>query len=313
MGLKTFLDKTLHRPVECDRVEYFGEVKKKCNGYVLSSSTTQPAASYGYDADVTALWEEYRKLKAECGYPLSFNTVLMKAMIEGLKIAPRLNAHIDYKPYSVSGRMVIFQHINIALPVVLETGETFPINILKAEEKNLKELQEEITDVVTRMKTTNIKRTYTDLTVKRGMAMMLTSKMPRAVAMTVKGAFGKSKMGKISDLFNRPAKEDNALTAEHVGEGTVCFSNWGALPDKIPGRSFHAPLLYPQVFMMGVGSVEDKEFVFRNSKGEIDLGTKKFLPITLTFDHRIGALNDVVPFMKKLDEIFEKPEIIKAW
>ena len=64
---------------------------------------------------------------------------------------------------------------------------------------------------------------------------------------------------------------------------------------------------------MGTGMVQDKEFAFRNSKGEVDLGIKKVMPITLTFDHRIGALNDVVPFIKVLDEIFENPQIIKTW
>lgn len=311
MGLKKFLDKTLGRPMNGDKVEYFGEVKRKCNGYVLSSSTTQPAASYHYDLDVTKMWEKYKAFKNECGYSLSFNTIIIKSMIEGLKIAPRLNAHIDFKPFSISGRLIVKEHINIAMPVLLDNGETFPVNIISAEEKNLKELQEEISDIVTRMKTTDINRTYTDLTLNRGIAMMLSSQMPRAVAMTVKGAFGKSKMGKISDLFHRAPKEENALTIDHIKEGTVCFSNYGTL--RLDGFSGHAPLLYPQVFMMGVGNVHDEEFVFRNSKGEIDLGTRKLMPVTLTFDHRIGALNDVVPFMKKLEEIFKNPEIIKEW
>lgn len=313
MGLKNFLDVTLHRPVDGDKVEYFGEVKKKCNGYVLSNATTQPAAAYAYEADVTKLWDAYKELKAECGYPLSFNTVMMKAMVEGLKVAPRLNAHIDFKPFSVSGRMIIKKHINIAMPVALDSGETYPVNILCAEEKSLKELQEQTTDVVTRMKTTNIKRTYTDMVLNRGIAFALSGKIVKAVAMGVKGAFGKSKMGTIKDLFNRPQKEENALTPQHVNEGTVCFSNWGTLAKGLNGMGTQAPLLYPQVFMMGTGAVQDKEFVFRNSKGEIDLGVKKVMPITLTFDHRIGALNDVVPFIKVLDEIFENPSVIKEW
>ena len=65
--------------------------------------------------------------------------------------------------------------------------------------------------------------------------------------------------------------------------------------------------------MMGVGGFIEKEVPFRNEKGEIDLATKKMLPVTLTFDHRIGAFNDVIPFMKKMDEIFENPEVIKEW
>lgn len=313
MGLKNFLDITLHRPMDGDRVEYFGEVKKKCNGYILSNATTQPAAAYAYEADVTKLWNTYKELKAECGYALSFNTVVMRAMVEGLKAAPRLNAHIDFKPFSVSGRMIIKKHINIAMPVVLRNGDTYPVNILCAEEKTLKELQEQTTDVVTRMKTTNIQRTYTDMVLNSSIAFVLTGKIARTVAMGVKGAFGKSKMGSIKDLFNRPEKEENALTPQHINEGTVCFSNWGTLSKGLNGMGTQAPLLYPQVFMMGTGTVQDKEFVFRNSKGEIDLGVKKVMPVTLTFDHRIGALNDVLPFIKKLDEIFENPEVIKNW
>lgn len=313
MGLKNFLDITLHRPMDGDRVEYFGEVKKKCNGYILSNATTQPAATYAYEADVTKLWNTYKELKAECGYALSFNTVVMRAMVEGLKAAPRLNAHIDFKPFSVSGRMIIKKHINIAMPVVLRNGDTYPVNILCAEEKTLKELQEQTTDVVTRMKTTNIQRTYTDMVLNRSIAFVLTGKIARTVAMGVKGAFGKSKMGSVKDLFNRPEKEENALTPQHINEGTVCFSNWGTLSKGLNSMGTQAPLLYPQVFMMGTGTVQDKEFVFRNSKGEIDLGVKKVMPVTLTFDHRIGALNDVLPFIKKLDEIFENPEVIKNW
>ena len=313
MGFKTFIDKALLRPVEGDRVEYFGEVKKKCNGYVLSNATNQPAAAYAYEADITKLWDAYKELKSECGYPLSFNTIMMKAMVEGLKAAPRLNAHIDFKPFSISGRLIVKKHINIAMPVVLNNGDTYPVNILEAETKTLKELQEQTTDVVTRMKTTNIQRTYTDMVLNRGIAFALTGKIAKAVAMGVKGAFGKSKMGKISDLFNRLPKEENALTPQHINEGTVCFSNWGTLSKGLNGMGTQAPLLYPQVFMMGTGAVQDKEFVFRNSNGEIDLGVKKVMPITLTFDHRIGALNDVVPFIKVLDEIFEHPEIIKTW
>lgn len=313
MSLKDFLDKALLRPVDGDEVIYFNDIKKKSNGYVLSNATSQPAAAYAYEADVTKLWEAYKELKAECGYPISFNTIVMRSMVEGLKAAPKLNAHIDFKPRSTTGRLIIKKHMDIAMPVVLDSGETFPVKILSAEEKTLKELQEDITESVTRMKTTNIDEVVTDIAINREIAFAMTGKLRTAIAMGVGGLFGKSKMGTIKDLFSRPEKDENALEIERLNEGTVCFSNWGTLAKGLNGMGTQAPLLYPQVFMMGVGAVQDKEFAFRNSNGEIDLGVKKVMPITLTFDHRIGALNDVVPFIKTLDEIFEKPEVIKEW
>ena len=313
MSLKNFLDKTLQRPMDGDKVEYFNDIKKKSNGYILSKATSQPTAAYAYEADVTKLWNAYKELKAECGYPISFNTIIMRAMVEGLKATPRLNAHIDFKPFSTTGRIIIKKHMDIAMPVVLDSGETFPVKIVSAEEKTLKELQEDIMDSVHRMKTTNIDDVVTDIAINREIAFAMTGKLANAIAMGVGGLFGKSKMGTLKDLFSRPAKKENSLELERLNEGTVCFSNWGTLAKGLNGMGTQAPLLYPQVFMMGVGAVQDKEFAFRNSNGEIDLGVKKVMPITLTFDHRIGALNDVVPFIKTLDEIFENPEVIKEW
>lgn len=313
MSLKNFLDKALPRPIDGDKVEYFNDIKKKSNGYILSKATSQPSAAYAYEADVTKLWDAYKELKAECDYPISFNTIIMRAMVEGLKAAPRLNAHIDFKPFSTTGRIIIKKHMDIAMPVVLNGGETFPVKILSAEEKSLKDLQEDIMESVHRMKTTNIDDVVTDIAINREIAFAMTGKLANAIAMGIGGLFGKSKMGTIKGLFSRPKKEENALELERLNEGTVCFSNWGTLAKGLNGMGTQAPLLYPQVFMMGVGAVQDKEFAFRNSNGEIDLGVKKVLPVTLTFDHRIGALNDVVPFITTLNEIFEKPQVIKTW
>ena len=64
---------------------------------------------------------------------------------------------------------------------------------------------------------------------------------------------------------------------------------------------------------MALGAVQDKDYAFRNDKGEVDLGTKKILPINIMFDHRIGGFNDVIPFIKKLDEIFAAPEVMWEW
>ena len=64
---------------------------------------------------------------------------------------------------------------------------------------------------------------------------------------------------------------------------------------------------------MAMCAVQDKEYVFRNEKGEVDIGTKKILPVNLMFDHRIGGFADVLPFIKRMEEIFENPEEIRNW
>ena len=40
---------------------------------------------------------------------------------------------------------------------------------------------------------------------------------------------------------------------------------------------------------------------------------KKTLPLTMVFDHKIGGASELIPFIRKLDEVFENPEIILTW
>ena len=82
------------------------------------------------------------------------------------------------------------------------------------------------------------------------------------------------------------------------------MTNLGSLDTGLKGNVTYAPLLYPQVFIMALGAVQKRECPFRNEKGEIDLETRRFLPINVMFDHRIGGFADVVPFLKKIKRYF---------
>ena len=37
------------------------------------------------------------------------------------------------------------------------------------------------------------------------------------------------------------------------------------------------------------------------------------LPICIAFDHRALDFGDIVPFLKRLDDIFENPKVIHTW
>ncbi len=311
---RSFLDAALDRPEPGDKIEYFNNIKRRMNGYVLTENQrNQPQAAYSYEVDVTDMWEEYKKLKETCGYKLSFNTIIMMAMVEGLKAAPRLNAHINFNHLRCCGTIIIKKHIDVSMPVMLDSGDTFPVKICHCEEKNLKELQEEIDVMTYKMKNTDIDAVLGDLVVQRTLGFLLKGQIKKTVAQTMAGIVGKHKIGSIGNFFKKQATDENSLKYYHLNEGTVCFSNWAGLYEGLRGFETTSPLLYPQVFMMGVGGFIEKDFAYRNEKGEIDLKTRKMLPVTLTFDHRIGAFNDVIPFMKRMDEIFEKPEVIQNW
>lgn len=313
MSFKDFINSSLNKPLPEDKVEYFN-LKSRVSGYILTKAQQNaPTCGYNYEADITKLWEEFEKLKENCGYELSFNTLMMRVLVEGLKVAPKLNSHIDFNTTSSCGTLIMKDHIDVAMPVLLESGETFPVKVRHTEDKSLKELAEQISDLLEKLPKTDINRVLFDVITQRTIGLLLKGDVKATIAQTVTGYVGKHKVAKLKGLFNHAPRDGSTLMMQDLNEGSVCMTNWGVLYDGLNGNVTYTPLLYPQVFLFAMGVVKDSDYAFRNDKGEVDIGTKKTLPITLMFDHRIGAFNDVMPFIKKLDEIFQNPEIIKEW
>lgn len=313
MDLKKFLDTALCKPEEGDTVEYFN-LKGRVSGNVLTNATSIPAGGYNYEADITKFWEEFKKLKAEVDYPLSFNTLMLRVLAEGLKVAPRLNSHLEYKAKSSCGRLIVKKHIDVAVPVFLESGETFPIKLRHLEEKNLKEIYEEMNRLLTVLKTTDVDRVLFDVIAQRIIGFVLKGKIGMAMSQVISGYFGKYKVASFAGIFKHATRDsEKSLQPYELNEGTVCLTNLGSISAGLPGNVTYAPILYPQSFIMAIGSVQDRDYAFKNEDGVVDIATRKMLPINIMFDHRIGGFGDVVPFLKKINEIFENPEIIREW
>lgn len=312
MDFKEFVREVKHGPEPGDKIEYFN-IKSKVSANVLTNAQDMPTPGYTYDADVTEFWKEFRAFKKECDYNLTFNDLLMRAMVEGLKVAPRLNSYIEYNRLCTTGKIIIKKHVDIALPVILDSGETFPVKVSACEEKSLKEISQRTAELVNMLKTQDVDRVIFDMIVKRTAGFILDGKIISTVAQTVAGYVGKGRVATLKGLFEHAPREEGYLTPDDINEGTVCLTNLGAVNKTLNGRVTNAPLLFPQVFLMAVGVARDENYVFRNEKGEIDMGTKTMLPITITFDHRVGGFSDILPFIQKLDEIFANPKVIREW
>ena len=55
------------------------------------------------------------------------------------------------------------------------------------------------------------------------------------------------------------------------------------------------------------------DVVVTDENGNDKIEIRLVLPITIAIDHRALDYGDVVPFMRKLDEIFDNPAIIQSW
>jgi pyruvate dehydrogenase E2 component (dihydrolipoamide acetyltransferase) len=62
-----------------------------------------------------------------------------------------------------------------------------------------------------------------------------------------------------------------------------------------------------------MGRLREEKFVYEDESGNLRLGSKKILPLGLNFDHKIGGAYELIPFIRKLEEIFENPEVMYNW
>ena len=133
---------------------------------------------------------------------------------------------------------------------------------------------------------------------------ILTSKISRN---RVKGLKGNEK----KDYYKIPVNQ--RLTEKDIMSGTVTVSNIGSLYKEQRGFFSLLEIIPPQVFAIGLGSIQEKPGVYLNQNGNKDIGIRKILPMCLAFDHRAVDFNSIVPFLKRIDEIFSNPNIIHKW
>lgn len=320
MNFKEYMQTATIRPQPGDTVEYMNLRSRMLSNVLVNSQRDIPGVGCVYEADVTRLTEEFEKLRSTCGYELTFNSLMIKVLVEGLKAAPRLNAHFLYNHRSTSGKLIIKKHIDVAIAICLDGGKTFQVKVMNLEDKTLEQTAFLAEDAKRRLRNTKLGKIMFEVSRQRLVGLMSQGKIVSPFCQFMSACFGK---GKIVDLskslksdFQKLTKKENledGLKMEELNEGTVCFTNWGPLYDKLDVNITYIPPLYPQVFLFGTGRMKDKEYVYKDENGNLQLGIKKVLPLTLVFDHKIGGAADLVPFIKKLDEIFEHPEIIHSW
>ena len=320
MSFREYIKKASLAPEAGDTVEYMTIRDRLTSNVLVNSQRDIPGTACSYEMDVTGLSDEFQRLKAVCGYKLTFNTLMLKILVEGLKAAPRLNAHFEYNHRKTSGRLIIKKHIDVALAVCLESGETFQVKAKHLEEKNLKETAFEAEEIKRKLRNTNLKRVMFKVGGQRMLGLASKGKIISTVSQFYSAYFGKGKIAKLSKLFKKKYRTVNTSRGPYDGlrvddftEGTVCYTNWGTLYDKLDVNITYIPPLYPQVFLFATGKVVEREYVTKDENGNLILKTKKVLPVTLVFDHKIGGANDIIPFIKKLDEISENPGIIHSW
>ena len=298
------------------RTEHF-DIQRKIVANMTTESWEQiPHVAYVYEADVTDLMTEFKKLRSTSKTKITLNTVLMKAIIEGLKAAPVMNSHLNYNRKLVRGELKTFEEINISMPMLLPDGRMMTVNLRDFQNKSLLAMTDYIADVTRRAENTNLNEVMFDVSLDNTITGLKQGKVKQAVSRLIGSKTGKHKVHTLHGAAKKAyysIPEKDRLTKKDIEQGTVTISNLGSLYRGQSGYGTLIEIVPPQVCAFALGAVQDKPVVVTDKFGNKTIEARQILPITVVFDHRALDFGDVIPFLKKMDSIFAHPQVIQEW
>ena len=294
------------------KTEHFGIQRKIVANMTSESWRSIPHVSYMYEADVTELFTYYKEMNSEYSTRVTFNTIILKIITEGLKAAPEMNSHLNFNRRLVRGQINTFENINISMPTILPDGKMMTVNLRNFESRDLDDMTAYINDVTRRAENTNLTEALFSVSFNDTVKALKKGHILKTVYRLVGSKTGKHRVKTLSGKAKREYEsipEGERLTFRDLEQGTVTVSNIGSTYLGQKGAMALLEIVPPQVCAFGVGAVQKKPVVTEGDRIEV----RQILPICIAFDHRALDFGEITPFMKRLDEIFANPEIIFSW
>ena len=294
----------------------FGIQRKIVANMTTESWQNIPHVSYLYEPDVTDFLAEFKKFQNECGYEVkpTFNAVLLKAIAEAIEVDPVINAHIHYERGLVRGKVTVFDNIDISVPWTLPDGNMMTITMKDMGNKTLKEIAEYQADINRRLEKTNLTEALYSVSFHDTVEKLKKGHILKAIK-RIYGA-NTNPNHKIKLLKGAEKKayeaipETERITRNDLKQGTITVSNIGADSRGLAGECAMLMVIPPQICAIGVGALQRRPVVVKNENGEEEIVIRTILPMNVCFDHRALDFGEVRPFLTKMQEIFENPEMI---
>ena len=298
---------------------HFGIARKIVSNMTSESWEQIPHATLTYEPDVTEFLKEYKKLNegnTDKSKKITINTVMIKIICEGLKAAPKLNAHLEFNRRLVRGCLKTYDHIDVSMPMVLPNGEMMTINMHDMGNKTMSEMTAAINDSARRAENTDLNEVMFEVSLDNTLTALKRGK----IAQTVNRLYG-SKTGKhkVKTLSGKAKKEYYAipeterLTKHDIEQGTTTITNLGSIYRPFRGSCALLEIIPPQVTAFAINATQKKPLIRTNENGEDEIYIGYTMPLTVAMDHRALDYGDMVPFFQRLDEIFADPSIIHSW
>ena len=302
------------------KTEHFGIARKIVSNMTAESWETIPHATLIYNADVTELFKECKKLNEGCtdkSKKITINTVMLKILCEGYKAAPKMNTHLEFNRKLVRGTLKYFDHIDISMPMVLPSGEMMTINMHDMGNKTLTEMTDAINDSIRRAKNSDMNEVMFEVSLDNTLTGLKQGKILQAI----RRLYGSKMPGKhkVKTLSGEAKKKyysipnEDRLTKHDIEQGTTTISNLGSIYREQKGECLLLEIIPPQTTAIAINAAQKRPTVVTDENGEDRIESRLILPLTVAIDHKALDYGDIVPFFRKLDEIFENPSVIQEW
>lgn len=299
------------------KTEHFGIQRKMVASITTDSWQNIPHITYIHEPDVSKLFDEYKKLNASRPpeKKVTFNTVILKVISEGLKAAPIMNSHIEYNHKMAKGKITTYENIDVSMPTILPNGEMMTTNLHDIDKKSLDEITAYIKDLSRRAENSNLTEALYSTAYNKTIETIKQGKLIQAAMRIITSKTGKHRIrllkGNEKKLYY-DIPETERLTDRDIEQGTITISNIGSLNKNQKGALAILEIIPPQVTAICVGAIQEKPIV-KETDGKKEVAVGKVLPLCLALDHRAMDFGDCVPFLNRIGEIFENPEEIYSW
>ena len=294
--------------------QYFSIARKIVSNMTSESWESIPHVCITYEPEVTAFLNVLADINTTKthGGRITLNTAMLRVIVEGLKACPKMNSHIRFNRRLVRGHIDTFDNIDISMPVMLETGEMMTINMHGFENKSLSQMRDAIKNSMERAHNSDLNEVMFEVSMDNTLQGLKKGKIMQAVFRLIGSKTGSHKVKTLSGAerkayYSKP--ESERLTKHDIEQGTITVSNLGSVYREWDGECTILEIIPPQITAIGIGAV--KNVPICDHDGNICPGKK--LPLTIAFDHRALDMGDIAPFLKRLDEIFKKPEVMEEW
>lgn len=293
-------------------------IQRKMVAYMTQKSWNEiPHVSYVYEPDMTDFFQYFQDNKERFSKngKISFNTLMLKVIAEGLKAAPELNANLEYSASTARGTHKIAKEINIALPWMLDNGDMFTPIVKDVGSKNLHEITDYINDIARRLKNTILEELLYKVSFGEKISDLKSLKFS-SLKQIIPNLIGKHRVRRISrqrrkEYYKIPEKD--RLTPADIFGATTLVSNIGSINRHQKGAVTVLEIIAPQVFVIGLNALQDRPGVYTDANGKQQIGIRKILPICCTFDHRAVDFGQLLPFQDRIAEIIANPKEIDKW